>query len=139
MKRAALYVDLANKSCVITSRRRFHGAWGPDITRGAVAAVIAVDGWRFRKNSTWTTTPDGGTRPVERPGVVRRLVERVREALAVRVSDRTLNNLGSATPTANDRLGAVLLAWRNEVEEQPIPELVDTPTAADTIHKGETA
>ncbi len=133
MRRATVHVDLANKSCHITSRRRFHGSWGPDITRSTVAAVIAADGWRFTPDSAWTMTVDGGTRPVERPGAVRRLIEQIREARAVRASDRLLDGLGSATPDAGDRLGALLLGFRRRVEARPIPVLVDTPTAIDTI------
>mgnify|MGYP006136698213 CR=1 FL=1 len=133
MKRATVHVDLATKSCVITSRRRFHGSWGPDITRSTVEGVIGADGWRFTPGSDWTTTIDGGTRQVERPGPILRLIERLREAHAVRASDRLLNGLGSATPTAHDRLSGVLLTWRHAIERRPIPQLVDTPTAIDTI------
>lgn len=144
MKRATVHVDLANKSCAITSGRRFHGTWGPDITRREVEGVIAADGWRFAPNSTWAMTVDGGTRQVERPGPIRCLVERVieqiRERLAIRASDRFLDSVGSATPEADDELGEVLIAWREESEARPIPLLVDTPTASDTIlHKGAAA
>lgn len=139
MKRATVHVDLANKSCHITSRRRFYGSWGPDIIRREVEGVIAADGWRFSPNSDWTMTIDGGTRPVECPGPIRCLIENLREARAIRASDRLLDRLGSATPTARDRLGGVLLRWRRVIEHHPIPELVDTPTAIDTIRKGEAA
>lgn len=134
MKRATVHVDLANKSCVVTSQRRFHGLWGPDITRSTVEGVIAVDGWRFTPNSTWAMMTDGGTRPVERPGAVRRLIERIRDARAIRASDRLLDSLGSATPSADEPVTALLLDFRQRVEALPIPELVDTPTAMDAIN-----
>lgn len=137
MKRATVHVDLAYKSCHITSRRRFHGTWGPDITRRTVEAVIAVDGWRFAPNSEWTMTIDGGTRPVERPGAVRylieRLVEQIRDARAIRASDQLLDCLGSATPEASEPASALLLDLRRHAEARPIPELIDTPAAIDTI------
>lgn len=140
MKRATVHVDLSNKSCVITSRRRFYGSWGPDITRRTAEAVIAADGWRFARNSAWAMTIDGGTRHVERPGPILRFIERLieqhREAHEIRASDRLLDQLGSATPTTRDRLGGVLLTWRRAIERHPMPELLDTPTAIDTI-KGE--
>lgn len=142
VKRATVHVDLSNKSCVITSRRRFYGSWGPDITRRTAEAVIAADGWRFARNSDWAMTIDGGTRRVERPGPVRRFIERLiehyREALAIRASDRLLDNLGSSTPAAEEPVTALLLDFRARVESRPMPELVDTPTAIDTI-KGEAA
>lgn len=138
MKRATVHVDLANKSCAITGHRRFYGSWGPDVTRRTVDGVIAVDGWRFAPNSDWTMTIDGGTRRVERPGAIRRLIERLieqyREARAIRASDRLLDSVGSATPEANDELSEALIAWREESEARPIPLLVDTPTAIDTIN-----
>lgn len=139
MKRATVHVDLANKSCVITGRRRFYGSWGPDITRRTVEGVIAVDGWRFTANSDWAMTIDGGIRQVERPGVILRLIERIREARAVRASDRLLDCLGSAAPAGDEPVTALLLNFRNRVEARPIPPLVDIPTAIDTIRKGEAA
>jgi hypothetical protein len=144
MRRATVHVDLANKSCHVTSRRRFHGSWGPDITRSTVEGVIAVDGWRFAPNSAWAMTIDGGTHKVERPGPIRRLIERLaeqyRERRAIRATDRLLDDLGSANPTADtdDELTARLLARRNATEADPIPDLVDTDTAIATI-KGEAA
>jgi len=122
MKRAKVFVDLANKSCAVTSRRRFYGSWGPDVTRKTAEAAIAVDGWRFTKNSAWTMTIDGGTRPVERPGAVRRLIEHLRDVLPARASDQLLDNLGSATPAAGNELGVALLAWRDEIEAKPFDE-----------------
>lgn len=143
MKRATVHVDLANKSCVITTRRRFYGTWGPDITRSAVEAVIAADGWRFAPNTAWAMTIDGGTRPVVRPGAVRCLVERligqIREARAIRASDRLLDDLGSATPAADEPVTALLLDLRQRVEARPIPVLVDTPTAMVAINPGRAA
>ncbi len=143
MRRATVHVDLANKSCVITGRRRFHGTWGPDITRREVEGVIAADGWRFAPNSTWVMTIDGGTRQVERPGPVRclieRLIEQIRERLAIRASDRFLDSVGSATPEADEPITALLLDFRRRVESRPIPDLFDTPTAQNIIHKGEAA
>lgn len=133
MKRAIVHVDLANKSCAITTRRRFYGSWGPDITRSLVGAVIAVDGWRFAPGGEWVMTVDGGTRQVERPGAVRVLIDRIRELLAVRASDRHLDHLGSATPTASDELDAALLALRQHAEDKPMPVLVDTDTAITAI------
>jgi hypothetical protein len=60
------------------------------------------------------------------------------EEIAADLDDALLNILGSGIPSQNaplldDELNALLLAWRNEVEARPIPELVDTPTAIDTI------
>lgn len=138
MKRATVHVDLANKSCHITGRRRFHGTWGPDITRRTVEGVIAAEGWRFAPNSTWTMTIDGGTRKVERPGAVRRLAERlieqIREAHAIRASDRLLDSLSSATPAADEPVTALLLDFRTRVESRPMPALVDTPAAMAAIN-----
>jgi len=71
--------------------------------------------------------------------LVRRFIERIREAHAVRASDRLLDSLGSATPTARDRLGGLLLTWRHAIEVRPIPQLVDTPTAIATIQEGTAA
>lgn len=138
MKRATVHVDLANKSCVITGRRRFHGAWGPDITRSTVEGVIAVDGWRFTTNSAWVMTADGGTRPVERPGAIRRFLEHARDVVPARASDQRLDRLGSAISSASDPLDVLLLGWRDEAEERPLPDF-DIPPAIDTVHKGETA
>jgi len=139
MKRATVHVDLANKSCVVTSRRRFYGSWGPDITRRAVEGVIAADGWRFTSNSAWVMTIDVGTRQVERPGVIRRFIEQIRETRAVRASDRLLDRLGSADPVADEPVTALLLDFRDSVEARPIPPLVDTPTAIATIQEGTAA
>lgn len=143
MKRAKVFVDLANKSCHITGRRRFHGTWGPDITRREVEGVIAAEGWRFAPNSDWVMTIDGGTREVERPGAVRRLAERlieqIREAHAIRASDRLLDSLGSATPAADEPVTALLLDFRNRVESRPMPALVDTPAAMVAINLGRAA
>lgn len=139
MKRATVHVDLANKSCHITSRRCFYGSWGPGITRSTTEGVIAVDGWRFTKGSEWVMTIDGGTRAVERPGAVRRFIEHLRDLLAARASDRLLDNLGSATPVASEQVGALLLDFRRRVEAAPIPPLVDTTTAITVIHKGAAA
>jgi hypothetical protein len=45
---------------------------------------------------------------------------------AVAASDRLLDSLGSATPlNPNDwKLVKLLLAWRNEVEREPMPKWV---------------
>jgi hypothetical protein len=53
---------------------------------------------------------------------------------AVQADDLLLDHLGSAVPGAagqlgDDNLNALLLAWRNEAETQPMPELVDLDTA----------
>lgn len=57
---------------------------------------------------------------------------------AVQADDRLLDALGSAMPGAagslvDDELNALLLAWRHEVETEPLGELVDTETAIATI------
>lgn len=57
------------------------------------------------------------------------------------VDDQLLNDLGSATPGTNgalvdDELNALLLAWRYDSEAEPLPDLVDVPTAIATIQRG---
>ena len=43
----------------------------------------------------------------------------------VQKSDLLINSLGSATPpTPTDCLARLLLAWRNEVEREPMPKWV---------------
>jgi hypothetical protein len=43
----------------------------------------------------------------------------------MQVTDRLLDQLGSATPTANDELSALVLAWRHKIETPPMPDLFD--------------
>jgi len=53
---------------------------------------------------------------------------------AVQADDLLLTYLGSAVPGAasqldDDDLNTLLLAWRNQAETRPMPELVDVDTA----------
>lgn len=57
---------------------------------------------------------------------------------AVQADDLLLDHLGSALPgtashLADDELNALMLAWRNEVETDSIPPLVDVETALQVI------
>lgn len=57
---------------------------------------------------------------------------------AVQADDLLLDHLGSATPhtagaLVDDELNALLLAWRNKTDAEPMPELVDADTAATVI------
>lgn len=66
------------------------------------------------------------------------------EEFAADLDDALLNVLGSATPGMNaalldDELNVLLLAWRVEVEADPIPGLVDTAAATDVIRQGRAA
>lgn len=124
MRRATVHVDLANRSCYVASPDMFHGAWAPGVTRSTAELAIAGGGWRFVPGSDWSLTPDGGTREVELHPVMQ--------------DDMRLNALGCASPDAfaelmDDELSAVLLAWREEAEERPIPNLVDTESAVELI------
>lgn len=124
MHHATVHVDLANRSCYVASPDTFHGAWAPDVTRSTVEIAIAAGGWRFAPGSEWTLTTDGGTREVELHPVAQ--------------DDARLDLLGCATPDSlgdlmDDELSAVLLAWREETEALPIPELVDTQAAVAAI------
>lgn len=117
MIRATVHVDLANKSCVITSGDTQHGQWS-GVTRSTTEAVISRDGWTFAPGSDWTLTVDGGVREVV-------LIP------AVAADDRLLDRLGSANPSANlldDELNVLLLAWRRDVDTEPARELVNTTT-----------
>lgn len=120
MKHAKVYVDLANKSCVIADNRAQHGAWAPGITRSNVATAIATDGWMFALDSEWSLTVDGGVRDV---------VLTADLAQEVVSDDVLLDRIGSALPGAagmllNDDLYALLLDWRNETD-RPIAEVAD--------------
>lgn len=114
MKRATVHVDLANRSCYVSTNDTLHGAWAPGITRRTAETAIAADGWKFAPGSEWAMTIDGGTREVEQN--------------AITADDALLNSLGSAMPgtSANlldDELSTLLLAWRREVEADPIEPL----------------
>lgn len=53
--------------------------------------------------------------------------------------DQLLDQLGTAFPATalvDDQLCAQLLAWRIDVETEPLPDLVDVATAIATIRRG---
>ncbi|MGH8967268.1 MAG: anti-sigma-D factor RsdA, partial [Actinomycetes bacterium] len=64
------------------------------------------------------------------------------DLVAVQADDELLNALaagmsvsapGASGYDADDRVAAILAAWKADVEAEPIPELVDVDTAAATI------
>lgn len=60
------------------------------------------------------------------------------ELSAIRADDALLDALSGSDPGTADRVGdeelnALLLAWRRDVDSEPLPELVDTSTAATTV------
>lgn len=57
---------------------------------------------------------------------------------AVQADDALLDALGGSDPRLADELGdhelnALLLSWRRDIDSEPIPELVDVPTATTTV------
>ncbi|GHH57515.1 hypothetical protein [Lentzea cavernae] len=120
-----MYVDLANKSCVITDGTTQHGAWAPGITRTNVEDHIANAGWMFADGSEWRMTIDGGVREVV-------------QADELLLDDLFLDIVGSAAPEvrkdfANDDLCARLLAARNKSEVSLTREIGRTPCAMTVI------
>ncbi|PXY17223.1 anti-sigma-D factor RsdA [Prauserella endophytica] len=60
------------------------------------------------------------------------------ELSAIQADDALLDALGGPDPQVADGLGdqelnALLLAWRRDIDSEPLAELVDTPTAVTTI------
>lgn len=60
------------------------------------------------------------------------------ELSAIQADDALLDALGGSDPRVADELGdhelnALLLSWRRDIDSEPIPELVDVPTATTTI------
>jgi len=130
VRRAKVFVDLANKSCAVSTNDTHLGTWAPGITRRTVEDTIADAGWMFAPGSEWTLTVDGGVRDVVQS--------------PVGVDDTFLDDIGCAIPCqstgpADDELGALLLAWRDSVECCPIPDLVNDETAMAAISRGRAA
>lgn len=108
MMRGTVHVDLSNKSCIVVSGDTQHGQWS-GVTRSTTESAISRDGWTFAPGSNWTLTIDGGTREVVLNPVL--------------ADDRLLDHLGSAKPAASlldDELNALLLAWRHDIDTEPV-------------------
>ncbi|MEV8439232.1 hypothetical protein AB0425_17795 [Actinosynnema sp. NPDC051121] len=130
---AEVHVDLGNTSCVVSDAEHQYGQWAPGVTRRVVDEVIAADGWRCVPGSGWTSTVDGGTRPVFRADD-----EGQTESVLIDAEDALLDALaGRDTEFAQalgqgDELCALFLAIRAD-GDRPAPQLVSTEDAVRAI------
>lgn len=131
---AEVRVDLGNTSCVITDAEHQYGQWAPGVTRRVADEVIAADGWRFVPGSTWTTTVDGGTRPVFRADDDHH-TERVLMDADDLLLDELGGRLGELADEPGDELHALLVGLCRYAD-RPAPELVSTDEAAHAIAVG---
>lgn len=79
-----------------------------------------------------------GPRELEQDGAAGDVPGAVPDLSAVQADDALLDALGGSDPQVADALGdqelnALLLAWRRDIDSQPIPDLIDTDAAVVTV------